>query len=74
LSEVEFQQKLTSLKNARRSLQREIQTLTNQRDKFVEQTRRKQSGTASNTLGAKISQSLRNRLVQKGYRIKKQLR
>ncbi|MFT7120165.1 MAG: hypothetical protein ACJAZ9_000335 [Neolewinella sp.] len=71
LSEVEFQQKLTSLKNARRSLQREIQTLTNQRDKFVEQTRRKQSGTASNTLGAKISQSLRNRLVQKGYRIKK---
>ncbi len=62
--------KIKAIKAERELLQAEIQALTQKRDAYVAQARKEAASGEDNTLGARITKSVRKRLVEKKYTIK----
>ncbi|MEM9931859.1 MAG: hypothetical protein AAF840_18855, partial [Bacteroidota bacterium] len=61
--------KIKEIKGEREKLQAEIRELTKQRDAFVAKAKR-EAMTKDNTLGDRITKSVRKRLVEKDYKVK----
>lgn len=70
LSDQELKMKIKTISAERIALQQKIQKLTKQRDAFVAEARRKSPDGQENTLGAKITGSVRNRLLKEGFKVK----
>lgn len=69
LSETELIQQITTKKADRNALQAEIQELNQLRDQYVAEEQKKSANTPTNTLGDKISASVKKRLAEKGYTV-----
>lgn len=71
LTDVELTAKITEMKAERVALQTAIQDLAKKREIFVAEARKTAASDEENTLGAQINASVRKRLVEKKYVIKK---
>lgn len=70
LDDAQLSVKITELKQERKQLQQRIQALTEQRDKFVAEARKKTPAGAENTLSSRINISVRSQLKRAGYKVK----
>lgn len=70
LSDDQLKAKIIKLGQERSDLQARIRELTREREIFIAKARQEQPGEHENTLGAKITISVRNRLVREGFKIR----
>jgi len=71
LTDVALTAKITEMKEERAALQTAIQDLTKKREVFVSEARKTAADTEENTLGSQINASVRKRLIEKKYVVKK---